>query len=76
MGYFPFKALIGGMEQEERGQMFLLEHFLMVSPSKVKYSMVPLASYFYLMSVLGSLQDKSKKAFSSFRSRTHFKMWL
>lgn len=64
------------MEQEEKGQMFLLEHFLIVSPSKVNQSMIPLASGFYLISVVKSSRVKSKKAFSSFPSRTHFKMWL
>lgn len=57
LDYSSFKALNGGMEQEEKGQMFLLEHFLIVSPSKVNHSMIPLDSHFYLMSVLESLQD-------------------
>lgn len=55
--YSSFKALNGGVVQEGKGQMFLLEHFLIVSPSKVNHSTIPLASRFYLMSVLGSLRD-------------------
>jgi len=52
------------MEQEEKGQMFLLEHFLIVSSPQVNHSTIPLASHLYLTSALRSLQDENLKDFS------------
>lgn len=69
LDHSSFKALHSGVEKEEKGQMFLLEHFLAVSPSEVNYSVIPLASHFHFMAGFfrKSSRLKSKESISALK---------
>lgn len=61
LDYSSFEALNGGMEYEEKGQMFLLEHLLIICHPKANHSTIPLASHLFLNFSFGktlTLQSK------------------